>query len=135
MQNREKQIEEMAKICCNTCEFGCGFNGECDLDNDYRKCGISNETAEALYNAGYRKPTDLAEEIFAEIEDLFFDKYLLGNITASLFEDKYAELKKKYIGEDTNVLTNTEWKFDEELHFEPLDLSDAKFVDIEGSEE
>lgn len=42
---------------------------------------------------------EFAWEIFEKIEDLFFDKYLLGNITASLFEYKYAELKKKYIGE------------------------------------
>lgn len=52
--------------------------------------------------------TETAREIFAEIEDLFFDKYLLGNITASLFEDKYAELKDKYCGKDTNVPAESE---------------------------
>lgn len=49
---------------------------------------------------------EFAWEIFEKIEDLFFDKYLLGNITASLFEYKYAELKKKYKGKDTDVPTN-----------------------------
>ena len=53
--SREKQIEEMAKFVCNACEMGGGFDGECVLDNDYKTCHISVETAEALYNAGYRK--------------------------------------------------------------------------------
>ena len=56
--NREKQIEEMAKFICNACEMGGGFDGECSLDNDYRKCSISIETSEALYNAGYRKQSE-----------------------------------------------------------------------------
>ena len=64
----EKQIEELAKYICNACEMGNGFEGECALGNDYRKCGISTGTAEALYNADYRKQSDTVREIFAEIE-------------------------------------------------------------------
>ena len=52
---REKQIEEMAKFICNACEMGGGFDGKCAMDNNYKRCGICIETAEALYNAGYRK--------------------------------------------------------------------------------
>ena len=51
---------------------------------------------------------ETAREIFAEIDDLFFDKFLMGNITASLFDDKYAELQKKYMGEDANVPTKAD---------------------------
>lgn len=69
MDNRDKQIEEMAKIVCNACEMGGGFDGKCADGNDYKKCGISAETAEALYNADYRKSSDVAREIFAEIEE------------------------------------------------------------------
>lgn len=63
--SREKQISEMAwlKCCCHSNKGICGMDGKpCDLD-----CGSYHE-AEALYNAGYRKSTDVAEEIFAEIE-------------------------------------------------------------------
>ena len=45
------------------------------------------------YNAGRKQ---VAVEIFAAIENLFFNQYLLGNITASLFEERFAELKNKY---------------------------------------
>ena len=87
---KEKQIEEMAKICCNTCEFGCGFNGECDLDTDYRTCGVTKETAEHLYNAGYRKASEVAREIFEEIERE------TKNHGICYTQRKIAELKKKY---------------------------------------
>ncbi|MEE1138236.1 MAG: hypothetical protein U0M02_07140 [Acutalibacteraceae bacterium] len=52
---REKQIEEIAKFTCNSCEMGCGFTEDCCLDKDYKKCELSIETATAIYNAGYRK--------------------------------------------------------------------------------
>ena len=93
-------------------------------------------TAEKMVAAGYRKSTDLAEEIFAEIEKTLNRKlsrskpryeelncnegslsiwghkdmgYFQGIIsTAEDIQDFIAELKKKYIGKDTNVTTNTE---------------------------
>lgn len=46
--------------------------------------------ADSLYNAGYRKQTEVADEIFAEIERLCIDT--LGNFNHRVF----AELKKKY---------------------------------------
>lgn len=58
MSDEKQIIEEMAKFVCNACEMGNGFDGECALDNDYRKCHLSVETAEALYNAGYRKQSE-----------------------------------------------------------------------------
>ena len=95
MDNRDKQIEEMARIMCNCYDSGdCKMHGNsCDL-----KC-ISGFNALGLYNAGYRKASDVAEEIFAEIER--------GECKLSDFVSKsyLAELKKKYIGEDTNVTT------------------------------
>ena len=57
--SKEKQIEEMAKYCCNACEMGCGFEGECCLNNDYKACTISIETATAIYEAGYRKQSEV----------------------------------------------------------------------------
>ena len=44
-----KQIEEMAELCCYPCEyFGCPT---CNPS----KCDIALDTAKSLYNAGYRK--------------------------------------------------------------------------------
>lgn len=61
MDEKEKQIEEIAKYCCNACEMSWG----CDLDDcaeygkcGYKKCGLAKETAEMIYNAGYRNCKD-----------------------------------------------------------------------------
>ena len=54
MSDKEKQIAEMAKITCYVCEFGHGFNGDCDLGKD-KPCCISLGAAEKLYETGYRK--------------------------------------------------------------------------------
>lgn len=94
--SRDKQIEEMAK---DLCDIDCK-GMKCDVCDSYG-CEYRIQ-AEALYNAGYRKSTDVAEEIFAEIEEHIITKLpILGSdIVAHL-----AELKKKYIGKDTNVTT------------------------------
>lgn len=42
----------IARHVCNACEFGHGFDGKCDIGNDYRKCNICGETAEALILEG-----------------------------------------------------------------------------------
>ena len=51
------------------------------------------EDAEALYNAGYRLATEVAEEIFAEINRTF-KALLVGDISDVV--KILAELKKKY---------------------------------------
>ena len=50
-----KQIDEMAEIICQNTEFDTMWNEIYD-------------SANALYNAGYRKASEVAREIFAEIE-------------------------------------------------------------------
>lgn len=54
MMDRDKQIEEMAKIIFQEPHVGGLY-------------GFDERIASRLYNAGYRKASDLAEEIFAEI--------------------------------------------------------------------
>lgn len=92
---RDKQIEEMAKAL-NGCTANCTDD-----------CGCSEmEHAEVLYNAGYRKKSDVAREIFEEIRaessycvasqngvEIYHTK--LYNISAI----KLDELKKKYESE------------------------------------
>ena len=56
MKTKQEQIEEMAKYVCNACEMGHGFDG-CSYGGreHYKRCSITQKTAEKLYNAGYRK--------------------------------------------------------------------------------
>ena len=88
--SREKQIEEMA----NSLEVvGCP-NGHI---NFYK-------TAEKLHAKGYRKSTEVAEEIFGEIEriiikhlnDAIKSKSVTTELTIDYMELDIAELKKKY---------------------------------------
>lgn len=93
-----KQIEEMAKTLCE--EYG-----EC------KKCTLSNpecenpcmviEDCERLYNAGYRKASEVAREIFAEIERLVYSKCFSmradRDVTGLIIDGELlSELKKKY---------------------------------------
>jgi hypothetical protein len=86
--NKEKQIEEMAKIFCgmkNGCD-GCMW--------DKVHCYERND-AKDLYNAGYRKASEVAREIFEEIGELV-NEYLDGRIYTHDFCTYLAELKKKH---------------------------------------
>ena len=80
---KDKQIEEMAKILCKN---GCK---DCiqTLCADWYK-------AEALYDAGYRKASDVAREIF---EDIFYHTYyshgrlIIEHSTLLALQKKYTE--------------------------------------------
>lgn len=68
--SREKQIEKMAKVFCSD-------YGKCD------RCNLSNpecetpctvyDDCEALYKAGYRKASDFARNIVAELDNALHD--------------------------------------------------------------
>ena len=78
---KDKQIEEMATIICQNTEFDTMW-GEC------------YQSAKALYNAGYRKASAVAREIFEEIAAI-----PMRNMPYAVylnFHNKIAELKKKY---------------------------------------
>lgn len=92
----QEHIEEMAKILCS--DYG-----------DCKKCSLSNpesenpcmvyDDCERLYNEGYRKQSDVAREIFEEIEKL---KYRNWGDCNDNFYLNYADvetLKKKYMEE------------------------------------
>ena len=89
--SRDKQIEEMAKTL-NEATFG--VNKHIIADHIHKPEAIE-EIATHLYNAGYRKSTDLAEEIFAEIEEAVGD--IINRFPFAKI--KYLELKKKYTKE------------------------------------
>ena len=92
--NSDKQIEGMAKyLHGNFIAYDTRWLEDC------RSLAIS------LYDAGYRKSTDLAREIFEEIEEIFRQHtdggYYLNNAWIPEYlnpytQDAVAELKKKY---------------------------------------
>jgi hypothetical protein len=97
---KEKQIEEMAKHCYNYHEGFCYADYEnptaCYIysNSEYRyprrkECDLS-QTFENLIDAGYRKASDVAEDIIRILR------------AAGINEHRYpviAKIKKKYTGE------------------------------------
>ena len=53
--SKEKQIEEMADIVCNSCVIN---DGHCGFINKSKRCPTVLGDAEVLYNAGYRKQSE-----------------------------------------------------------------------------
>lgn len=101
MMAREKQIEEMAKDLCNVCERinDCKFVGYC--------LHVRVVARDMYDNKGYRKTSEVAREIFEEIEKLVStNEKTVGCATYEEtifyiedFIEDLAELKKKYTGE------------------------------------
>lgn len=89
--NKEKQIAEMAKVIDKS---------PWKLEQDFTGCNInSSDIAEFLYNAGYRKQSKVAKEIFDSIkEKLIFNTYGIATISNKTF----CELKRKYTEESGN---------------------------------
>lgn len=90
---RDKQIEEMVKIIDGYCEAEC-------LDGCYNCAPYKN--AEQLYNAGYRKASDVAREIFGDIYRAlnYYKPYReLNNIVYNVF-GILEEVEKKYESEE-----------------------------------
>ena len=96
---KDNPIEEMATAVCPLIEeYGSCEKCNSALDIDDEKC-IYQTMAELFINADYRKASDVAEDIVRMLR------------AAGINEFRYpivAEIKKKYMGKDTNVLTKTE---------------------------
>lgn len=95
--DREQQIAEMAKVINKS---------PWKVEQDATGVHINSyEIAEYIYNAGYRKQSEVAREIFAEIEDSMScfedddDGYLLKKCEFKFF---MRELKKEYTEESEN---------------------------------
>lgn len=91
----DKQIEEMALALS---EGSCGKECDC-TQNDKFNCHLLHN-ATVLYNAGYRKQSEVVKEIFEMIEKCMEHDYISSvgvyNGTLGL---RIAELKKKYTEE------------------------------------
>lgn len=70
----QEQIDEMAKYICNACEMGHGFDG-CSYGGreHYKRCSITQKTAKALYNVGYRKMKQAQIEEIAKFDKPCYD--------------------------------------------------------------
>ena len=84
--SRDKQIEKMAKVIARR-------------SKDFRNPNVAfmttaTKTANSLYNAGYRKASDVAREIGAILSG-----YNAGNYAEVTLLNKLYELKKKYESE------------------------------------
>ena len=106
--SRDKQIEEMAKIP----ESEMGMSGYSKFSWKLWEKGICNmsqaERADQIMREmGYRKASEVAREIFEEIEKAHEDciwidpSTNIGYLKHHPFELKVAELKKKYTKEIT----------------------------------
>ena len=84
MKNREKQIEEMAKVLEGVPRW------------EEARLGYYKSKAIAFYNAGYRKSSEVAREIFAEIESLADSNFARNHGVVLVSKKGYEELKKKY---------------------------------------
>lgn len=100
--SRDKQIEEMARDMCKL-PMECH---ECHRLGNY-ECK-AKRYAERAIDKGYRKASEVAREIFKEIEKCTIQKVVRDGEVIFDSTEQFAKIKKKYIGEDINVLTNTE---------------------------
>ena len=85
---KEKQIEVIAHIMC-------GIEDSCD-ECIYKLQCYERIDAEQIYNADYRKASEVARDIFEEIERE------IKNHGICYAQRKIAELKKKYTEEQSN---------------------------------
>lgn len=98
--SRDKQNDEMRYLAD---EMGKAISTELEK----RYLADERKLEEVLKANGWCKASDLAEEIFAEIEASAKVKYWRGGglVVFEVNGEDFAELKKKYIGKDTNVTT------------------------------
>ena len=115
--SRDKQIEKMAKDVCVNCTSDICASGRCAYQWD---CPLSMETINTLHRKGYRKASDVAREIFEEIESKIATleykaktprktvkveelKAQVNWILHEVVPSTIAELKKKYESEDATT--------------------------------
>ena len=91
--NRDKQIEEMARDIDIVQDYGLATESPPE-----QWLVFDNKTlAQYLYEKGYRKASDVAREIFEEIERMLTYFPLFGTIESYIVDVRsLAELKKKY---------------------------------------
>ena len=91
---RDKQIEEIVKDFCPLYqEYGSCKRCDKDLNIDGEPCYYGC-VANLIIDYDYRKASEVAEEIFEEIEQLYMEEHEGCEVIMSRYE--FARLKKKY---------------------------------------
>lgn len=103
--DKQKQIDEMARIiafdlCPNRhVHAKWGEEAQCYSDNNFAECTKIKNVVDKLYNAGYRKESETAKEIYEILEKwawkLKNEKGSLGNFAFGI-ETAMQEIKEKY---------------------------------------
>lgn len=98
--SKKKEIEAMSELMCNNTSEDrmCNFKTCSDCE--------TKQFARLLYDAGYRKQSDVANEIFEEIEKILVrPENTYGIVFYHCSKQSYDKLKNKYIdGNTTNNL-------------------------------
>ena len=93
--SREKQIEEMARVI-HKADENCSEYFPISMSECLGKHGrFRTNAAVELYNAGYQKQSEVAREIFEEI-DKVIKEHSQGYCCDWYLYELIAELKKKY---------------------------------------
>ena len=94
--SREKQIEGIRSVILrmNVCEM-------CDEIKCIYDCDRCIATQ--IYNAGYRKQSEVVREIFEEIEKCTLRKIVMDGEVLYDKTEQFAELKKKYTEEQNDI--------------------------------
>ena len=128
--DKQKQIDEMAKIMCG----GCIENElmTCSFTHEEIPCDFAKNFAEALYNAGYRKIPENAVVLtrgdYEKLLDVRADVILkdIDKVFKEEFEDTKRSMEKKikpiYKAIETRTRKETAEKFAERLKYEVLNF-------------
>lgn len=94
--DKQKEIEEMAKYCCASCEmfFEEGAKA-CNADEYYGNCSICLNTAKSLYNAGYREAEDVRKETARDWCAFVRELIDNHNLSDHDYEDAVAQIQLK----------------------------------------
>ena len=93
---RAEQIAGMSRHVCTACEYE--YDGSCDLHRSPGQCHNATCVAEALYNAGYRKQSDIINDFVNRLKEkpIIYRVPLLGLSTRTEIEDYADDFLKQF---------------------------------------
>lgn len=118
---RQEQIEEIAKYVCNVCDFKCDWFQSGMKEDSI--CTTVQETAKAIYDAGYRKVDEIKrlekenEQLKAKLEKnpLAIKQKIMEEDDYELTEREQATLFLDRMGSDVEILHDIVENLDELL--------------------
>ena len=126
----KEQIEEMAKYCCNACEFADSVDIEnhfypCAIDNEYKTCGLALETARNLYNAGYRKQSENTIELPCKVGETIYLPWEFDGVRSIA----YLTVTHIIFDREHNYV-KTDFETDDEVYYDKYQCGEYEFEDF-----